>query len=93
LILLCKKRKPQHQPSTANVCTQKMTCTAASSVDHSHSIQHRHTMLCFITFGIRIRPVKPTYSHHGIHDVRPIVAGDDDEDRDEGVQHVVKMGI
>eukprot|EP00983_Pelagomonas_calceolata_P013034 417057-Pelagomonas_calceolata.AAC.2 len=36
-------------------------------------------------------PPTPNSPHHGVHDVGPVVACDDDENGDEGVQHVVKV--
>ena len=32
-----------------------------------------------------------THAHEGEHNVRPVVQGDNDEDSDEGMEHVVKM--
>jgi len=34
-----------------------------------------------------------TYTHHGEHDVSPVIAGDDDEYRDERIQDVVEVRI
>jgi len=36
-------------------------------------------------------PKRNTHTHHWVHVVGVVVAGDDDEDGDEGMEHVIKM--